>query len=184
MRAAEGILTCRGGMTSHAALVARGWGKCCIVGAGMLHIDSIAKKMTVDGKTFKEGDRLTLNGTKGYVYEGNLNMIDATENPRFQAFMKLVDKQRKMGVRTNADTPKDSEVALKFGAEGIGLAAGDEVGIEGQIVTGVLALHHVVHGELGSDGLLRKQILEHLPVTLILIDQFRTQDVGFQNADA
>jgi pyruvate, orthophosphate dikinase len=121
MRAAEGILTCRGGMTSHAALVARGWGKCCIVGAGMLHIDSIAKKMTVDGKTFKEGDRLTLNGTKGYVYEGSLNMIDATENPRFQAFMKLVDKQRKLGVRTNADTPADAATARSFGAEGIGL---------------------------------------------------------------
>jgi pyruvate, orthophosphate dikinase len=121
MRAAEGILTCRGGMTSHAALVARGWGKCCIVGAGMMHVDSIAKKMTVNGKTYKEGDVLTLNGTKGYVYEGRLNMIDATENPRFKAFMKLVDKQRNLGVRANADTPADASTARNFGAEGIGL---------------------------------------------------------------
>ena len=121
MRAAEGILTCRGGMTSHAALVARGWGKCCIVGAGMLHVDSIAKKMTVGGKTYKEGDVLTLNGTKGYVYEGRLAMIDATENPGFKAFMKLVDKQRRLGVRANADTPADAATARSFGAEGIGL---------------------------------------------------------------
>jgi pyruvate, orthophosphate dikinase len=121
MRAAEGILTARGGMTSHAALVARGWGKCCIVGAGAIHVDSVARKMKVDGKTYKEGDVLTLNGTKGYVYEGRLNMIDASENPNFKAFMKFVDKQRKMGVRTNADTPADAATARSFGAEGIGL---------------------------------------------------------------
>ncbi len=121
MRAADGILTSRGGMTSHAALVARGWGKCCIVGAGMIQVDSSARKMTTDGKTYKEGDTITLNGTKGYVYEGSLGMIDATENPRFQAFMKLVDKNRKLGVRANADTPKDAGVARGFGAEGIGL---------------------------------------------------------------
>jgi pyruvate,orthophosphate dikinase len=121
MRAAEGILTARGGMTSHAALVARGWGKCCIVGAGAIHVDPVDGKMTVDGKTYKEGDILTLNGTKGYVYEGRIGMIDATENPRFQNFMKLVDKYRKLGVRANADTPADAATARNFGAEGIGL---------------------------------------------------------------
>ncbi len=121
MRAAEGILTARGGMTSHAALVARGWGKCCIVGAGMVQVSATAKKMTVNGKGYKEGDTITLNGTKGYVYEGGLGMIDATENPNFRNFMNLVDKHRKMGVRANADTPEDAQVARDFGAEGIGL---------------------------------------------------------------
>ena len=121
MRAAVGILTARGGMTSHAALVARGWGKCCIVGAGDIHIDANAKTMTVKGQVFREGDFVTLNGTRGYIYAGQLAMKDATENPLFQQFMKIVDKHRKMGVRTNADTPEDAARARGFGAEGIGL---------------------------------------------------------------
>ena len=121
MRAAEGILTARGGMTSHAALVARGWGKCCIVGAGALHINADARTMEVDGKTIKEGEFLTLNGTRGYVYAGQLKMIASSENPRFQKFMKIVDKYRVLGVRTNADTPEDARTARSFGAEGIGL---------------------------------------------------------------
>ncbi len=121
MRAASGILTARGGMTSHAALVARGWGKCCIVGAGSIKIDMTARKMNVDGKTFSEGDVITLNGTKGVAYEGALEMMDATENPRFQTFMELVDEERTLGVRTNADTPEDAKLAREFGAEGIGL---------------------------------------------------------------
>jgi pyruvate, orthophosphate dikinase len=121
MRAADGILTARGGMTSHAALVARGWGKCCIVGAGELRVDASAGTLTVKGRTFRAGDELTLNGTRGYVYAGRLAMISAAENPRFQQFMKLVDKHRKIGVRANADTPEDARVARSFGAEGIGL---------------------------------------------------------------
>jgi len=121
MRAAAGILTARGGMTSHAALVARGWGKCCIVGAGALKIDTAAKTMSVGDVSYKEGDTITLNGTRGLVYEGALAMIDATENPRFQEFMKIVDEHRTLGVRTNADTPEDARVARDFGAEGIGL---------------------------------------------------------------
>ncbi len=121
MRAADGILTARGGMTSHAALVARGWGKCCIVGAGAIKINHAAKTMDVDGKQFKEGDTITLNGTKGLGYEGLLAMMDATENPRFQKFMEIVDRHRELGVRTNADTPEDARVARDFGAEGIGL---------------------------------------------------------------
>jgi len=121
MRAAQGILTGRGGMTSHAALVARGWGKCCIVGCGALKIDVKNKTVTVDGKTFKEGDIFTLNGTKGYVYEGELPMIDAKENPRFKEFMELARSLKKLGVRANADTPEDAKNAIAFGAEGIGL---------------------------------------------------------------
>jgi pyruvate,orthophosphate dikinase len=121
MRAAVGILTGRGGMTSHAALVARGWGKCCIVGAGTLDIDVIGKTITADGKVFKEGDVLTLNGTRGLVYAGALGMIDATENPRFVHFMALADEIRVLKVRTNADTPEDARNAIEFGAEGIGL---------------------------------------------------------------
>lgn len=121
MRAAEGILTARGGMTSHAALVARGWGKCCIVGAAGIEINIVKKIMTVGGKSLNEGDIITLNGTRGKVYQGALKMVDATENPRFRDFMKIVDKFRTMGVRTNADTPDDAKIARDFGAEGIGL---------------------------------------------------------------
>ncbi|MCU0377038.1 MAG: pyruvate, phosphate dikinase [Bacteroidales bacterium] len=123
MRAAEGILTARGGMTSHAALVARGWGKCCIVGAGGMHVDAAAKKAKIAGTdiVLKEGDIITLNGTRGNVYNGALTLMDATENPRFQTFMKMVDKFRTMGVRTNCDTPDDAKIAREYGAEGIGL---------------------------------------------------------------
>lgn len=123
MRAAEGILTARGGMTSHAALVARGWGKCCIVGAGALNVSVKTKtaKVANSDLVIKEGDIVTLNGTKGNVYTGELALMDATENPRFKEFMTIVDKHRTMGVRTNADTPEDAQVARDFGAEGIGL---------------------------------------------------------------
>lgn len=121
MRAAVAILTARGGMTSHAALVARGWGKCCIVGAGGLKINLEARQLRVGAKLFNQGDFITLNGTKGVVYQGQLKMKDATENPRFQKFMAIADTYRTMKVRTNADTPKDAKIALGFGAEGIGL---------------------------------------------------------------
>jgi pyruvate, orthophosphate dikinase len=149
MRAAIGILTARGGMTSHAALVARGWGKCCIVGAGGLHVNLAAKTAKIAGSevVLKEGDIITLNGTKGCVYAGALKLMDATENPRFQTFMKIVDKHRTMGVRTNADTPADAKIARDFGAEGIGL----------------FRTEHMFYGE-GSDQplfLLRKMILSN-----------------------
>ncbi|MFA5320220.1 MAG: pyruvate, phosphate dikinase [Candidatus Omnitrophota bacterium] len=122
MRAAEAILTARGGMTSHAALVARGWGKCCIVGCSNLHIDYAKKELLVDGKTFKEGDWLTLNGTKGTVYAGQLPMMDAgEENLVLNDFLKICGSFKKLGIRTNADTPEDARKALQFGAEGIGL---------------------------------------------------------------
>ncbi|MFH1237565.1 MAG: pyruvate, phosphate dikinase [Candidatus Aenigmatarchaeota archaeon] len=122
MRAAQAILTARGGMTSHAALVARGWGKCCIVGAGALHVDAAKKEIHAEGIVIKEGDWLTLNGTKGNVYEGRLPMMDALkENKIFNDFLRLCDSVRKLGIRTNADTPEDAAKARQFGAEGIGL---------------------------------------------------------------
>ena len=121
MRAAAAILTARGGMTSHAALVARGWGKCCIVGAGAMKINLDTKEVRVGTRVFKEGDFFTLNGTKGIVYDGRLKMRDASENPRFKKFMAVADTYRTMKVRTNADTPEDARAALEFGAEGIGL---------------------------------------------------------------
>ncbi len=121
MRAAQAILTARGGMTSHAALVARGWGKCCIVGAGAMNIDYKNKCFKVGTHTFNEGDFITLNGSKGIVYKGQLKMKDALENPKFSKFMRIADTYRTMKVRTNADTPEDSKKAIEFGAEGIGL---------------------------------------------------------------
>ncbi len=122
MRAAQGILTQRGGMTSHAALVARGWGKCCIVGCGDLEIDMAKKTVKMGGKTFKEGDELTLNGTKGYVYAGALKMLGAGEgNKNLANFLSLCDKVRVLKVRANADTEDDAKKARRFGAEGIGL---------------------------------------------------------------
>ncbi|NCO55244.1 MAG: pyruvate, phosphate dikinase [Bacteroidetes bacterium CG02_land_8_20_14_3_00_31_25] len=123
MRAAEAILTERGGMTSHAALVARGWGKCCIVGAGNISID--VKNKTViasNGTKLKEGDWITLNGSRGIAYIGQLPMIKAAEeNKDFTAFMKICDEVRTLKIRTNAETPEDASKARAFGAEGIGL---------------------------------------------------------------
>lgn len=122
MRAAQAILTARGGMTSHAALVARGWGKCCIVGCGALSINYNKKSLSINGTTFNEGDWMTLNGTKGHVYKGQLPMMESTkENVLLQQFLKLCDSIRKLGVRANADTPADAERARQFGAQGIGL---------------------------------------------------------------
>lgn len=123
MHVAEGILTARGGMTSHAALVARGWGKCCIVGASSLQVDYAKQTMAVNGKTYKEGDVITLNGTKGRVYEGALPLIiiDPGKNPDLAQFLSWADAIRTMGVRTNAETAADARQALTFGAEGIGL---------------------------------------------------------------
>jgi pyruvate, orthophosphate dikinase len=123
MRASAGILTERGGMTSHAALVARGWGKCCIVGCESLKINFAEKTLSFgdSAETFHEGDFLSLNGSKGVVYAGELATVDASENPDFIRFMSIVDKYRRLGIRTNADTPEDAEKALQFGAEGIGL---------------------------------------------------------------
>ncbi len=122
MRAAVAILTARGGMTSHAALVARGWGKCCVVGCSDIEVHLKDRTMRVDGKALKEGDWITLNGTKGSIYEKRLPMIDAShENECLNEFLKICDPSRTLKIRTNADTPEDAAKARAFGAEGIGL---------------------------------------------------------------
>ncbi len=147
MRAADGVLTARGGMTSHAALVARGWGKCCIVGCDALHINMLNKTMTIGDKVYNEGDIFSLNGSKGYVYDVAIETMDASENPRFVEYMKIVDKYRVLGVRTNADNPKDAQTAVNFGAEGIGL----------------FRIEHMFYGENSEAPLskLRKMILSN-----------------------
>ncbi len=124
MHAAEAILTARGGMTSHAALVARGWGKCCIVGCGNLHIDIDKKEIHVAGETLKEGDWISMNGSSGKVYKDSLNVIPAQpeKNKWFATIMKWADEIRELKIRTNAERPDDAAKALEFGAEGIGLA--------------------------------------------------------------
>ena len=131
MAAAEGILTARGGMTSHAAVVARGMGKCCVSGAGALVIDYVAKTMTVDGTTLKEGDYISLNGSTGDVYLGAVATKEAELDADFAELMTLADKYTRMQVRTNADTPHDAAVARKFGAVGIGLCRTEHMFFEG-----------------------------------------------------
>jgi pyruvate,orthophosphate dikinase len=123
MHAAQAILTAKGGMTSHAALVARGWGKCCIVGCSDLHIDITNKQMHVNSRILNEGDWITLNGTKGRVYEGKLNLLpaDPEHNPWYKTLIQWADQTRTLKVRTNADAPNDAVVARTYGAEGIGL---------------------------------------------------------------
>ncbi len=124
MHKAQAILTTKGGMTSHAALVARGWGKCCIVGCGDIEIHEEGKLFKAkNGETIREGDWISLNGTKGLVYEGSMSLvdIDIKKNQSYKDLMLLVDKTKQIGVRANAETPEDALQAVKFGAEGIGL---------------------------------------------------------------
>ena len=121
MAAAEGILTARGGMTSHAAVVARGMGKCCVSGAGAINVDYKAKTVEIDGVVYKEGDYISLNGSTGQVYAGEVPTKAAELSGDFKELMDLCDKYTKLQVRTNADTPHDAQVARQFGAKGIGL---------------------------------------------------------------
>ena len=121
MKSAEGILTVRGGMTSHAAVVARGMGECCVSGCGDIDMDEEAKQFTLAGKTFKEGDFISIDGTTGNIYEGVINTVDAQIAGEFGRIMGWADKYRKLKVRTNADTPADAKKARELGAEGIGL---------------------------------------------------------------
>nr|MBP9006927.1 pyruvate, phosphate dikinase [Candidatus Syntrophosphaera sp.] len=121
MAVAQGILTARGGMTSHAAVVARGMGKCCVAGVGTIVIDYKNRTMTAKGKTYHEGDWISLNGSTGQVFEGKIETVAPELSGDFAELMDLADKYTKMYVRTNADTPQDASVARKFGARGIGL---------------------------------------------------------------
>jgi pyruvate,orthophosphate dikinase len=136
MDAAEGILTATGGMTSHAAVVARGMGKCCITGCGDLTITS-STTCEISGKLFNEGDILTLDGTSGEVIEGELKLITTEISGSFKKFMNWVDQVRDVQVRANADTPKDSKIARKFGAEGIGLCRTEHMFFEGERIDAV-----------------------------------------------
>ena len=132
MAAAQGILTARGGMTSHAAVVARGMGKCCVSGAGTLVIDYKKRTLTVDGITFNEGDYISLNGSTGQVIEGKVETKAPELSGDFAELMEICDKYARLGVRTNADTPHDAQVARDFGAIGIGLCRTEHMFFEGE----------------------------------------------------
>ncbi len=137
MDSSKGILTARGGMTSHAAVVARGMGKCCVSGAGAIEIDYKARTMKVGNEIIKEGDWISLNGTTGIVYSGKIPTIDPELSGDFGHLMELSDKYATMEVRTNADTPKDSTVARNFGARGIGLTRTEHMFFEGERIKAV-----------------------------------------------
>lgn len=135
MHAANGILTVRGGMTSHAAVVARGWGKCCVAGAGDITMDLGKKQMLCGGQAINEGDWISLNGSKGVVYLGKIKTTPAEMTGPFGVLMKWSDEIRRLGIRTNADTPLDAAIAIKFGAEGIGLCRTEHMFFEGERIT-------------------------------------------------
>ena len=156
MNVAQGILTARGGMTSHAAVVARGMGKCCVSGAGSLVIDYKARTMTVDGYQLKEGDWISLNGSTGQVYEGKIETQDAALSGDFGSIMDLAEKFTRMHVRTNADTPRDASVARNFGAKGIGLCRTEHMFFEGDRIK---AMREMI---LADDEAGRRKALEKL----------------------
>jgi len=156
MHVAEGILTARGGMTSHAAVVARGMGKCCVSGAGTAKINYKTRTLTAAGKTFKEGDWISLNGSTGEVYEGQIKTIDPEVSGDFGELMDLTNKYAKMLVRTNADTPHDAAVARAFGAQGIGLTRTEHMFFEGERI---VAMREMILAE-DVDG--RKEALKKL----------------------
>ena len=160
MHAAEAILTSKGGMTSHAALVARGWGKCCIVGCGALDIDVAGKTLRVGEVTLKEGDYITLNGTKGAVYVGQLDLLpaDPDSNVWYKELMGWADEVRKLGVRTNADTPHDASLARSFGAQGIGLCRTEHMFFD---PARIMAMREMIVSE-SAEGR-RKAVMKLLP---------------------
>ena len=156
MSAAEGILTARGGMTSHAAVVARGMGKCCVSGAGAIQVDYKAKTVKIEGVTYKEGDYISLNGTTGQVYAGEIPTKAAELSGDFKALMDLCDKYTKLQVRTNADTPHDARVARSFGAKGIGLTRTEHMFFEDKKI---LAMREMI---LAKDAAGREKALAKL----------------------
>ncbi|MDX2445195.1 MAG: pyruvate, phosphate dikinase [Bacteroidales bacterium] len=156
MHVSNGILTARGGMTSHAAVVARGMGKCCVSGAGSVLIDYKKRTLIADGKTFKEGDWISLNGSTGEVYEGKIQTIDPEVSGDFEEVLTLADKYSRMAVRTNADTPNDSTVARNFGAKGIGLTRTEHMFFEGDRI---IAMREMI---LADDEAGRREALKNL----------------------
>jgi pyruvate,orthophosphate dikinase len=182
MNAAQGILTARGGMTSHAAVVARGMGKCCVAGCGALNINEVQKYFTVNDLIVKEGDNLTLNGTTGEVMLGEAPLVTPELTGDFGTFMKWIDEYRKLGVRANADTPHDSEVARKFGAEGIGLCRTEHMFFDPERISAVreMILADDIDGRKKalikllpmqkSDFIEIFKVMKGLPVTIRLLD--------------
>ena len=182
MSVAKGILTARGGMTSHAAVVARGMGKCCVSGAGAVHVDYKNRTMSVGDQIWHEGDWISLNGSTGEVYEGQIPTKDAELSGDFGALMQLADKYRRLEVRTNADTPEEAAVARKFGATGIGLCRTEHMFFEGDRIVAVRemiladdeagrrkALAKLLPIQRGDfEGLFRE--MNGLPVTIRLLD--------------
>jgi pyruvate,orthophosphate dikinase len=182
MNVAEGILTAKGGMTSHAAVVARGMGKCCVSGAGSVLIDYKERTLTSQGQVFKEGDWISLNGSTGEVYKGKVETKSAELSGNFGELMALCDKYTKLGVRTNADTPHDSKVARNFGAQGIGLCRTEHMFFEGDRIKAVREMI-LAKDEKGRRKALDKllpiqrsdfegifEAMEGLPVTIRLLD--------------
>ncbi len=160
MHAAEAILTARGGMTSHAALVARGWGKCCIVGCNEINISVQKKTLTVGSKIINEGDWITMNGTLGIVYLGQLDLIpaDPDKNSEYKELMNWADEYRKLKIRTNAESPEDAQQAIKFGAEGIGLCRTEHMFFDEKRI---LAMRKMILSENDEDR--RKAVMGLLP---------------------
>ncbi len=148
MHTAAGILTSTGGMTSHAAVVARGWGKCCVAGAGSIEIDEKGRKIKVGGKTYTHNDVLSIDGTTGEVFAGEMPTIEPKMSGDFATVMGWADKYRKLGVRTNADSPADSKRARDFGAEGIGLCRTEHMFFEGERI---LAMREMILAENVAD---------------------------------
>jgi pyruvate,orthophosphate dikinase len=182
MIAAQGILTTRGGMTSHAAVVARGMGKCCVAGAGEADVDYAKELLRINSYELKKGDVITLDGSTGEVFLGEVATIPPALDDTFEQFMKIADKHRKMGVRTNADTPHDSEIAKKFGAEGIGLCRTEHMFFGPEridVVREMIVAENEADRKLALDKLLPMQrsdfyelfkVMQGLPVTIRLLD--------------
>lgn len=200
MSAAEGILTARGGMTSHAAVVARGMGKCCVSGAGAIIVDYKTRTVDIDGTVLKEGDYISLNGTTGEVYFGEVNTRPAEVTGDFAELMKLCEKYSKLVVRTNADTPRDAEVARMFGAVGIGLCRTEHMFFENEKIKAMreMILADSTEGrEKALEKLLPYQkqdfygilkCMDGLPVNIRLLDpplhEFVPHDLAGQEAMA
>ncbi len=182
MAVAEGILTARGGMTSHAAVVARGMGKCCVSGAGALRIDYKARTVEIDGVLLKEGDYISLNGSTGEVYLGEVETKEAELSDDFAKLMKLADKYTRLQVRTNADTPHDAMVARNFGAVGIGLCRTEHMFFEGEKIKAMremILAENIEERRIALAKILPYQqedfkgifkAMEGLPVTVRLLD--------------